>query len=215
MQGRNLHRLGAAGGQFFNWRFMDSPGWTGAHPFSLSAAPQSKGLRITVKTQGDGSGRLATMPPGTRVLVEGPYGRLHPGVRSRPKVTLLASGIGITPMRALMEELDHVPGELHLIYRASTDEDFVLRDDIDEVAARTGASVHYIVGRRARHRPQTWLPENGSHLGEAEALLHLVPDLAEHEVFICGADAWMDAARDAVLEAGVPSGHVHLERFTW
>jgi ferredoxin-NADP reductase len=37
--GHNFHRLPARAGQFFNWRFLDWPGWSRAHPYSLSAAP--------------------------------------------------------------------------------------------------------------------------------------------------------------------------------
>src|SRR4051794_28546359 len=83
MRGRDLHLLPAAGGQFFTWRFLSGPGWTRGHPYSLSAAPTGDTLRITVRDLGDGSCSLAALRPGTRVLIEGPYGRLHAGVRTR------------------------------------------------------------------------------------------------------------------------------------
>ena len=70
---------------------------------SVSAAPDGHSLQISVAAAGDGTRRLATMRPGTRVLVEGPYGRLHEGVRTRRGVLLLAAGIGIAPMKALLE----------------------------------------------------------------------------------------------------------------
>ena len=78
--------------QFFVWRFLDAPGWTRGHPYSLSAAPTADTLRITVKDLGDASRGLAHVRPGTRVAVEGPYGRLHEGVRTRRKVLLLPVG---------------------------------------------------------------------------------------------------------------------------
>ena len=98
-----------AAGQFFNWRFLSGPGWTRSHPYSLSAAPTDDTLRITVKDLGDGSHALADLKPGTRVVIEGPYGRLHAGVRTRQKVTLMASGIGISPLRALLDDLPAAP----------------------------------------------------------------------------------------------------------
>jgi predicted ferric reductase len=214
ISGRNLHRLRAAAGQFFTWRFMGRPGWTRGNPYSLSAAPQGERLRITVKDLGDNSRSLATLKPGSRVLIEGPYGRLHPGTRTRRRVTLLASGIGITPMRALLEQIDHVRGELTLIYRASTESELVFRREIDAIAAASGARVFYVLGRRVPGR-NTWLPETAAHLSDAQALLELVPDLAGHDVYLCGADGWMDAVRDAALQVGVPEEHIHLERFTW
>ncbi len=61
-----------------------SPGRAGrrAHPYSLSAAPDGRSLRITVKDLGDGSRDVARLRPGTRVLVEGPYGRLSARART-------------------------------------------------------------------------------------------------------------------------------------
>jgi len=212
--GRDLDGLRADAGQFFTWRFLGSPGWTRGNPYSLSAAPQPGRLRITVKDLGDNSHRLAEVRPGSRVLVEGPYGRLHPGTRTRPRVTLLASGIGITPMRALMERLTHRPGDLTLIYRASSERDLLLRDEIDQLAANSGARVFYVLGRRTPGR-DTWLPEAAAHLSDAQALLQLVPDIAEQDVYLCGALGWMDAVHAAAREAGVPAGQLHLERFSW
>jgi predicted ferric reductase len=214
MSGHDLDRLEAGAGQFFTWRFRSGPGWMRGHPYSLSAAPRPNALRITVKDLGDGSRALAALRPGTRVLFEGPYGRLHAGVRTRPKVTLLASGIGISPMRALFEELDHAPGELTLIYRAHEATDLALRGEIDAIAAETGARVFYVLGRRAPGR-QSWLPESAGHLTDSQALRQLVPDVAEHDVYVCGSGGWMDAVRSAALEAGVPAKNIHEERFSW
>jgi ferredoxin-NADP reductase len=209
-----VHRLRAASGQFFTWRFLDGPGWMRAHPYSLSAAPTGTHLRITVKDLGDGSRALADLTPGSRVLVEGPYGLLHAGVRTRQKVTLLASGIGITPMRALLEELDQAPGDVTLVYRASGVEDLVFRAELDALAQRSGARVYYVLGRRVPGR-NSWLPESAGHLSDEEALRQLVPDIADNDVFLCGAQPWMDAARAAALACGVPDKHIHLERFSW
>ena len=214
VRGRDLHRLPVAAGQFFTWRFLGGSGWTRGHPYSLSAAPDGDTLRITVKDLGDGSKALAALRPGTRVAVEGPYGRLHAGVRTRRKVTLLAGGIGVTPLRALLEELPQGPGDVTLVYRAHSAADLVFRAELDALAAARGARVYYAVGPRVRERA-SWLPASAAHLSDADALRQLVPDVAGHDVYVCGADPWMDAARRAALDAGVPADHVHLERFTW
>jgi ferredoxin-NADP reductase len=214
-RGRNLHRLPVRAGQFFSWRFLDGPGWTRANPYSLSAAPDGTRLRITVQDLGDGSGRLGGLRPGTRALIEGPYGRLTGDVRTRSKVTLLASGIGITPMRALLEELDYRPGEATLIYRARDGRELAFRAELDDLARRRGARVFYAVGPRLVGRQQTWLPQSADQFTERAALLQLVPDVAEHDVYICGSAGWMDAAREAALQAGVPASRIHLERFSW
>ncbi len=69
LTGRRLDRLPGEAGQFFSWRFLGGPGWSRAHPYSLSAAPDGRSLRITVQAVGDGTTPL-------RALAEGP--RLRP-----------------------------------------------------------------------------------------------------------------------------------------
>lgn len=216
MHGRSLDRLRAGAGQFFTWRFLDGHGWMQGHPFSLSAAPRPDRLRITVKDLGDASGRLAQLRPGTRVLIEGPYGRLHAGVQTSRKVTLMAAGIGITPIRALLEQVDCGPGDLTLIYRAGKPEELVFVDEIDRIAAARGARVHYLVGRRRRsRRGSSWLPEAVSGVSDREALHRFVPGIEEHDAYLCGPDEWLDAARTALQQAGVTADRIHLERFRW
>jgi len=214
MRGRNLHRLPARAGQFLQWRFLDGPGFTRAHPYSLSAAPDGRTLRITAAHLGDGSAGLASLRPGTRVAFEGPYGRLHEGVRTRRKVLLMASGIGITPMRALFESLDQRPGDVTLVYRVSSDADQIFVDELSALAGSRRARFFVVTGPRATDR-DSWLPQHAAHLGDVEALRQLVPDVANHDVFICGSPGWMDAAEQAVAGAGVPGEHIHIERFTY
>ena len=73
-KGRRLERLAVSGGQFFEWRFLTRGMWWQAHPFSLSARPKPPYLRLTVKDRGDFSAAVASLQPGTRVAIEGPYG---------------------------------------------------------------------------------------------------------------------------------------------
>ena len=210
LTGRDLHRLPVRAGQFFVWRFLDGPGWSRGHPFSLSARPHPSSLRITVKDLGDGSRRLADLRPGTRVLLEGPYGALTTGRRTRARATLLAAGIGITPLRALLEELP--PGST-LVYRAGDESELVLRAELDALASSRGGRVTYLLGPRAGDG--SWLPAAWGHLGDAAALRQLVPDIAGQDVYVCGPEAWTDAAIAAARAAGVPDAQLHVERFTY
>jgi predicted ferric reductase len=213
LRGRHLHRLPVRAGQFFSWRFLDGPGWTRAHPYSLSAAPSDDTLRITVR-EVDGTARLARLRPGTRVLVEGPYGRLTTERRTRRQVTLMAAGVGITPLRALLDELDPAPGDVTVIFRATDESGLILRHELEVIGRDRGVRLLWVLGPRVPDRV-TWLPEQAKHLSDAEALLRLVPDVADHDLYLCGAGPWMDAAREAARAVGVPDHHIHLERFSW
>ncbi len=203
ISGERLSELGAEAGQFLRWRFLSgSLRWTST-PYSLSAAPRDDVLRITVKAAGGHSAAVAGLRPGTRVWAEGPYGALTAGRRSRRKVLLIAGGVGITPLRALFETLPARPGELTLLYRARTSEDLALWGELEEIAARRGARVYSALnaadGRRA-------------DLG-ADALRTVLPDIAEHDVYLCGPPGLMARAHAALRAAGVPGRRIHHESF--
>jgi len=147
--------LDAEAGQFFMWRFLTREGWWQAHPFSLSAAPNGRWLRLTVKALGDHSAKVARLRPGTKVLVEGPYGAFTDRRRRQGKVLFIAAGVGVTPLRALFESIVTGPGGSVFIYRAGAPGNLALRAELDDIAAHRQAPVHYLVGSRRDH-PSTW-----------------------------------------------------------
>ncbi|MBK9100654.1 MAG: ferric reductase-like transmembrane domain-containing protein [Austwickia sp.] len=212
--GRHLARLRVAAGQFFTWRFLDGPGWTRGHPYSLSAAPDGRTLAVSVAAVGDGSARVATLRPRTRVLIEGPYGRMHPGVRRRTKVALIAAGIGIAPMKALIEALEVAPGELSVLHRVSCPDTVPLHAKVAAAVQARGGRLLLLPGPR-RPDAASWLPQRWEHGSDAAALRRLLPDIAEHDVYVCGPPGWLDLVVDALAEAGVPDGQIHRERFAW
>jgi predicted ferric reductase len=211
LRGRDLDRMPVRAGQFFHWRFLGRPGWTRAHPYSLSAAPQRTMMRITVKEAGDGSRDLRRLRRGTRVLLEGPYGRLTGAVRTRGRITLIACGIGITPMRSLLETEPYRPGEATLIYRARRTEDFTFAAEIDRLARSRGVRVAFVPGSRGPEG--SWLPAGAGD--EAAALLGIAPGIADSDVFVCGPEPWMAAVVACLDRVRVPADQIHLERFDW
>jgi predicted ferric reductase len=208
IEGHHLDRLAVRSGQYFVWRFLTREGWWRAHPFSLSAAPNGAWLRITIKDLGDHSGRLQGVHVGTRVFAEGPYGVLTGARRTRSRVLLVAGGIGITPLRALLEALPAAEGALTLIYRAGDEADLVFRDELDTIARRRGAIVHYVVGRRGAGGLR------GDPLGR-QALATLVPDVQGRDVYLCGPTAMMASVERSLRALGVPGSRIHAERFAY
>jgi ferredoxin-NADP reductase len=112
---------------------------------------------------------------------------------------LIAGGIGITPVRALVEASSD-DGDV-VIYRALRDDELVLRGELDEL----GVDTHYVVGDHAA--------PGGERLLSPAHLLELVPDLVDRDVYVCGPPGMTDVAVRNVRAAGVPRRHIHVERF--
>lgn len=206
MTGVALHRLYAEPGQFFRWRVMSKGLWYSANPYSLSAPIHPELIRITVRLSGDHSRALAAVKPGTWVFPEGPYGAFTSGRQTQRKVLLLGGGVGVTPLRTLFETLPVAPGDLTMVYRASREADIIFRDEFEVLAAQSGHHVHFLVGTREElgHDPLSVL-----------ILRRLVPDLAAHDVYVCGPDGMVAAALRSLREAGVPERRIHLESFAF
>jgi ferredoxin-NADP reductase len=119
-----------------------------------------------------------------------------------PKV-LLVAGIGIAPRgraRALR------PGDLTLLYRVHDPGDVVFRGELDTLARARGARVHYLVGGR---RPE------GSDPLDVAALERLVPDVRDHDVYLCGPVPMMLRVEAALRRLGLPARQIHTERFAY
>ncbi|MFE9738327.1 ferric reductase-like transmembrane domain-containing protein [Streptomyces sp. NPDC006477] len=203
VRGRGVARLRAEPGQFFRWRFLRRGLWATALPFSLSAPVRDDTLRITVKALGDHTRRIRRLRPGVRVLATGPFGALTAHRRTRRKVLLLAGGVGITPLRALFETLPGGPGDVTLLYRASDAGGLVLREELESIARERRAALHYLLG-----------PSDSSFDPLApRALRDLVPDLAAHDVYLCGPPAMARTATANLIRAGVPASRIHSEDF--
>lgn len=200
--GRQLSDLAVSGGQFFQWRFLTRGLWWHAHPYSLSALPQAPFLRVTVKGLGDQSRAVAHLRPGTRVFVEGPYGAFTHHVRTTDRVVLIGAGVGITPLRALLEDLPQGVAAT-VVIRASTTEEIVHRDELAELIDRRGGRLHEVVG--PRHAVQL----------DVRTLRRLVPDLAASDVYVCGPEGFNDLVIASCVRAGVPGDRIHVEEFSF
>jgi predicted ferric reductase len=202
--GRNLDRLPARAGQFFIWRFPGHRNWWLTNPFSLSAAPNGRTLRLTAKAVGSGSAGLRHIPVGTRVFAEGPYGAFTALHQTKPGTLLIAGGVGVTPIRALLEES---AGGAIVLYRVHTTADAVLLPELQGLARDRGAQVHVLAGRTGAGSPPNspFDPQN---------LIALVPDIAERDVFVCGPPAMTAAVLRSLRALNVPRPQVHAERFS-
>ena len=202
------HLLGAAAGSSCRWpagssccwRFLTRGSWWQAHPYSLSALPQPPYLRLTVKAVGDHSASLASLRPGTPVMVEGPYGAFTRHAQVRPGAVLVAAGIGVTALRSLLEDLPRNSAPVVLL-RASRPADLVLGQEVSDLVRHRRGQLHALVGGRE----QAGIDER--------SLRQLVPDLHRRDVYVCGPEGFVAGIVDLVKRLGVPDEAIHHEAF--
>jgi predicted ferric reductase len=203
ISGDHLDELEAQPGQFFRWRFLTREHWWAANPYSLSAAPRPTVLRITVKALGDHSSDLAGVRVGTKVLAEGPYGGFTAARRKRRKVLLIAAGVGITPIRTLFETLPGDPGDITLLYRVSSPESALFQDELDAIARKRGHRFYLLSGPRGGSRD----PLSAGRLAKA------IPDVRNHDVYLCGPPSMTEATIRTLRHCGVSRRRIHCESF--
>jgi predicted ferric reductase len=212
LTGRNLTSLGSGGGQYFVWRFWSARTWWHSHPISLSAVPTSTELRITVRELGKGTSQIAKLRRGTRVWLEGPYGLFTDAGRTAPKLAVVAAGIGITPIRALLEHSRLAPGEATILLRGTSEAETYLLDELTEFAKQREATLYTSLGRRGRGS-RSWLSERDGQRGVS--LRSIFPDLLHSDLYVCGPGVWAEQVVSEAQGAGVPSHQIHFERFDW
>jgi predicted ferric reductase len=200
--GRHLDKLPARAGQFCIWRFPGHHHWWLANPFSLSAAPDGHTLRLTAKAVGNASTGLRHLPVGTRAFVEGPYGAFTTLHRTRPGTLLIAGGVGITPIRALLEE-EESGEDVVVLYRIRSEHEAVLIDEVKALIANRGGRLHLLSGRTGNTTPP-FEPDN---------LIALVPDIAERDIYVCGPPAMTATVLSTLSKLKIPRRQVHAERF--
>ena len=206
ISGRDLDQFEAEAGQFAIWRFLDRTRWWQAHPFSISAVPDGRRLRITVKNIGDFTSGVHSLKAGTPILVDGPFGKFTERPANR-KVLLIAGGIGITPIRPLAEEMAADGFDVRVLYRAHSEGHLVFKKEMDVLSVNLGVRVDYLVTQAGSNRSSraAWFsPTN---------LARLVPDISDRVVYVCGPPGMMTAVRASLDALGMPSDQVRTEAF--
>lgn len=192
-------------GQFVYLTPLDSALGAGCgeeHPYSIVSAPHEDVVRIGVKDLGDASHALLDVTPGSRALLEGPYGEFLPAAHQEPALWI-GGGIGLTPFVSAARSFARSggPADVHLVYCANDPTRAYYLDELKDIAAREpGFTVqaHYF----AEQGPLS-----------LEYLRANVPSYAWRQAYVCGPLPLLDLARRLLRDSGVPRRHITTEEF--
>lgn len=200
LRGKNIEQFVFQPGQYATWRILTRNLWYEAHPFSISSTQGSGMLRFTVKASPQLTRRIANVPVGTRVLVDGPRGGFTAErADANRRAVLIAGGIGIAPYLSMIDALLKEKKEVTVLYSARQNADIAFRDELQALQMR-GVII------------RLFLDEHGQSI-TAETLKTIGYDSST--VYICGPDGMSRGIAGLLRSLGVSEQNIITERFSF
>jgi ferredoxin-NADP reductase len=202
------HRIRHMAGQYFVLRLTAPDGYTASRAYSLSSPPAgpdgSDVIDLTVELLDDGevSGYLhEVVAPGDELDVRGPIGGFFAWAGDEPAL-LVAGGSGIVPLMAMLRlaRQEGRPDLVRLLVSVRTPGDLYFADELP------GPETTVVYTRAAP--PGSARPPGRLTPSDVAPLVR-----GGETVFVCGSAGFADAATDLLLEAGVPTTAIRVERF--
>jgi predicted ferric reductase len=197
-------------GQFAWLKLADAPYGLAEHPFSYaSSASRPERPGFTIKSYCGFTRRIAQLPPGTRLLLDGPHGSFTPR-RDAERLVLIAGGIGITPIVSLLRSAVDAgdPRPFLLLYGSLHSEHITFRGELERLQQHLDLGVVHVL----TDPPPGWQGEAG-FIDAALLERHLPADLSSADVFICGPPPMLIAATAGLESLGVAPEDLHVEQF--
>ena len=203
-------RLPFAAGQYINIVLDDGQ----RRAFSF-ANPPHEDARIELHVRRIPGGRFTghvfeQMRAGDTVRFEGPLGSftLHEG---RRPIVLVAAATGFAPIKSIVEDAYHrgLRRPMHLYWGVRRPDDLYLLD-LPGKWEREHPGFRFIPVVSEPQPADGWLGRTGL---VHEAILADFPDLAGHEVYVCGSVRMVDAAVQGFLAGGLEEGACFSDAF--
>jgi predicted ferric reductase len=197
-------------GQFGWLKLAARPYDLAEHPFSMSSSAVDRtSISFTCKIVGDFTRQLASLPLGTRLVLDGPHGSYRPAMDGTARL-LVVAGSGIAPamsvLRTMADAGDTAP--VQLVYGIRTMSSATSVEALELLRTSLNLRIDYVASQESNGWP-------GVHGRIDESVLRaLAPsDLTTREAFVCGTPRFVDDIGAALSRMGIPSDRLHLERF--
>jgi ferredoxin-NADP reductase len=204
-------------GQFFNITLL-SPDETdlegNTRALSIASAPHEQNLMVATRLRTTAFKRsLNSLPTGTELLLQGPFGSMTlPRNTTRPAV-LLAGGIGITPFRSLVwsETQSFSARKLFLFYSVRVPEEAAFLEELQDMEQLNSFYKFICTVTQPDKSRMAWRGETGRI--SIELLSKWIPDLSLPIYYIAGPPAMVTGVRQLLIAAGVAEEDIRAEEF--
>lgn len=185
--------------------------------YTLSVAPSDGSYRISVKRQGLASSHLHGLKVGDIIEARAPAGQFTVDATERRPAVLMAAGIGITPMLAMLRQIVYEGRRTRhtrptwLLYSARSKADRAFDREIRELTADVGA-VRVI---RLLSDP-TGATEKQDYdvAGRIDiALLRAALPFDDYDFYLCGPAAFTQSLYDGLRGLNIADARIHAEAF--
>jgi CDP-4-dehydro-6-deoxyglucose reductase len=206
-------RLQFLAGQYIEFLLKDGK----RRAFSIANAPHDDGfLQLHVRLIAGGEFTqhvFAGMKEKDILRFQGPYGSFFLREESAKPMILLAGGTGFAPIKALVEHAIHknLTRPMEIYWGARTRAGLYL-PDLPASWAAAHQQIRYVPVLSDAPPRDAWRGRSGL---VHRAVLEDHQDLAQHQVYACGAPAMIDAARAEFAEHGLPPEEFFADAFTF
>ena len=211
-------------GQFMDLTLIDPPesdAEGNTRGFSINSAPDEARLLFTTRLRDTAFKRvLRTMPLGTAVKFEGPFGDLALHNNVARSAVLLAGGIGVTPFRSIARRAAHetLPHRIVLVYSNRRPEDAPF---LDEFRGLAEVNPNFTFVPTMTEMSGSHLPWTGETARISRALIEkYLPSgaasgaaLAMPIYYIAGPPGMVTGVRGALNGAGIDDDDIRAEEF--
>ena len=207
-------------GQFASLSIMSPDGCSDPHPFSIAGAPEDPVLRLTIKKAGKFTSAIPDLKTGTPVKCMGPIGLFCKDIDNKPKIVMMAGGVGVTPFLSVLRHFRNIKAGniVTLFWVNKTMEDVFATDEIQEMTRGLTLRVVYCLSRADdvegyyRQEYPGVFYEKGRLSGQ---ILKRHGATKDASFYLCGPPPMMESALTEVGSLNVDQSAVEKESFTW
>jgi len=188
--------------------------------YSMANAPHTQatapGIELHVRHMPGGMFTdhvFSAMKPRDILRLEGPFGSFFLREDGAKPIVLLASGTGLAPIKAIIEQLEVAtsPRPATLYWGCRSRADLYLHAWAEQAASRL-PWLRYVPVLSEPPPADGWRGRAGL---VHRAVMQDLPDLSGHQVYACGVPVMVESAqRDFVAQCGLPADEFFADAFT-